>query len=493
MLLEYLPLGNLHDQDKYRRITEREIVTVLSQSLDALRAVHAEGLTHRDIKPENILVQSRDPLHIKLADFGLSKAACDLKTFCGTHLYAAPEIYDTRRGTYYTNAVDIWSLGVVAFQYAYGLPTFNGKGGVGWCGRIISQLNDWDSDLLLDFLSTTMLIIEPKRRLSAKDCWEKALQLSNFSERRCSPPTQPSYSLDQHGEEQQAVEEDTNSARATVNHYLTDGSHIRTGGASGTHSCVLKPKYTYRFEEALCLPSECVATKAPGTKRKKGSRTASTPLMRERQPFVPIDGSRSPSLTIKRPKRVRAKEHDLTAQKSGSVEPTLNLFGQNWLQDPNCVGSLIAALGEDLDEGSTFHSESPDPASFSPLKGTGEPSAPESEPLYELETRWEHVEESPGGRPTRTIQRPHGETIIQTRAYSTKATQTHSKKLARIAANQDESQQPRDLDREKADKDGSREMDEVACESNHERLDHNRPRIGKAKGAKKTRKQFSET
>ena len=145
-------------------------MTILCQSLDALTSVHENGIVHRDIKPENILVQSRNPLHIKFADFGLSKATADLKTFCGTHLYAAPEIYTTPRGTYYKKACDIWSLGVVVFKYAYGaLPKSKSKG-LRWCRKIIKQVNDRDSDGLIDFLSAAMLVIEPNRRLPAREC-----------------------------------------------------------------------------------------------------------------------------------------------------------------------------------------------------------------------------------------------------------------------------------------------------------------------------------
>lgn len=187
--MEYLPLGNL---ETLERITYEESLAVLCQSLDALTSVHELGIVHRDIKPENILVQSRNPLQIKLSDFGLSKATADLQTFCGTHLYAAPEIYTTRRGIYYTKSCDIWSLGVVVYKYAYGpLPKFHkDKVGLRWCQRIIKQLHDWDSDDLVDLLSSAMLIIEPESRLSARTCWEHALQLSR---NRCLTPTQASY------------------------------------------------------------------------------------------------------------------------------------------------------------------------------------------------------------------------------------------------------------------------------------------------------------
>ncbi|KAL9019542.1 MAG: hypothetical protein Q9185_003162 [Variospora sp. 1 TL-2023] len=157
LILEYLPLGNLKAQE---RITDIESLTILCQSLDALTAVHEDGIVHRDVKPENILIQSRNPLHIKLSDFGLSKASLDLQTFCGTHEYAAPEIYPTGRSTSYTEACDIWSLGVVVFEYAYGpLPRLRKKDiGVPWCQKIVNLLHDWDSDALVDLLSSAMTV-----------------------------------------------------------------------------------------------------------------------------------------------------------------------------------------------------------------------------------------------------------------------------------------------------------------------------------------------
>ena len=172
-------------------------MAVLCQSLDALTAVHGIGITHRDIKPENILLESRDPFYIKLSDFGLSNDTDKLKTFCGTHLYAAPEIYlPLNDNDFYTNAADIWSLGVVIFKCAYGFPDFHeGYQGLYWCHKIMERLNSRDAELI-DFLETAMVIIEPKRRHSARDCWKRALQLSAPSESRCAIPTRASYTSD---------------------------------------------------------------------------------------------------------------------------------------------------------------------------------------------------------------------------------------------------------------------------------------------------------
>jgi serine/threonine protein kinase len=148
--LEYLPLGNLEDQRIKRPFSRDETLTILQQSLSTLKYLHGRKppIVHRDIKPENILVQSRDPLHIKFADFGLAKAGTDLKTICGTGTYLAPEVArycglsKTVPKEIYSEEVDIWSLGVVILKYAYGLPYPGEGGGVLWCEKIIEEAND---------------------------------------------------------------------------------------------------------------------------------------------------------------------------------------------------------------------------------------------------------------------------------------------------------------------------------------------------------------
>jgi serine/threonine protein kinase len=170
---------------------------ILQQSLSALKYLHEHkpSIVHRDIKPENILVQSRDPLHVKLADFGLAKASSYLNTICGTGTYLAPEIAKycglskSVPKEKYTVEVDIWSLGVVVLKYGYGLP-FPGKGGgIEWCDEIVKAVNDWDSEDLIDLLATAMLVTEAKSRHSATRCLDKALKLSVSSGSRCLTPT----------------------------------------------------------------------------------------------------------------------------------------------------------------------------------------------------------------------------------------------------------------------------------------------------------------
>lgn len=99
LVLEYLPLGNLEYQNRQQCISIDEVHALLRQSLSALAYLHGQrpSIAHRDIKPQNILVQSRKPFHVKLADFGLSKASDYLATACGSLLYAAQRNLYTKK------------------------------------------------------------------------------------------------------------------------------------------------------------------------------------------------------------------------------------------------------------------------------------------------------------------------------------------------------------------------------------------------------------
>jgi serine/threonine protein kinase len=213
--MEYMRLGNLAEQSG---ITESEVVTFVSQVLDALEYLHSRTIVHRDLKPKNILVRDREPLYVKIADFGLAQSESVLRTYCGTQLYCAPEI----GSGHYTDKVDIWSLGVIAYQYVYGLPEFPEAQG-DWYQTLVDQVLDWESDELVDFLSSSMLKIDPGERLPARECRDKLEPMRQATEARkkecleldVRSPTEPMSSASvlryawaaRHGMPRAAVEE----------------------------------------------------------------------------------------------------------------------------------------------------------------------------------------------------------------------------------------------------------------------------------------------
>ena len=102
--------------------SQAQVTEWLSQLLDCLKALHTKGIMHRDLKPENILITRKSTL--KIADFGLScilGAQQCASTTLGTPLYMAPEVLNCQN---YGTKVDIWSLGVVAYQLITGKLPF---------------------------------------------------------------------------------------------------------------------------------------------------------------------------------------------------------------------------------------------------------------------------------------------------------------------------------------------------------------------------------
>lgn len=98
IVMEFVRLGDLSTwMRRESPMPEYMGKHVARQILQAIDYLHRRGITHRDLKPDNILMESDCPFVFKLSDFGLSKIVADsetfLKTFCGTMMYCAPEVY----------------------------------------------------------------------------------------------------------------------------------------------------------------------------------------------------------------------------------------------------------------------------------------------------------------------------------------------------------------------------------------------------------------
>jgi serine/threonine protein kinase len=92
--------------------------------------MHKNSVCHRDIKPDNILV-SADGNVVKITDFNISKFSSvratkithniKMWTNTGTVNYLAPEILNDEP---YTEAVDMWSVGIVLYIMLCGSHPF---------------------------------------------------------------------------------------------------------------------------------------------------------------------------------------------------------------------------------------------------------------------------------------------------------------------------------------------------------------------------------
>ncbi|KAI9811669.1 MAG: spindle assembly checkpoint kinase [Phylliscum demangeonii] len=129
LILEYAGQGELykHLQDA-TRFAEPKAARYIAQMTAALRYLHKKHVIHRDIKPENILVGIHG--EIKISDFGWSVHAPNhrRKTVCGTLDYLPPEMLQ-RSATEksYNEKVDLWSLGVLTYEFLVGQAPFEDK------------------------------------------------------------------------------------------------------------------------------------------------------------------------------------------------------------------------------------------------------------------------------------------------------------------------------------------------------------------------------
>ncbi|KAI5794064.1 hypothetical protein FPQ18DRAFT_163482 [Pyronema domesticum] len=204
VFMEFVSHGDLsHYLSEHGTMDEGLTKAVTYQVLQGLEYVHGQNIAHRDLKPENILIASFDPFLVKVTDFGLAKIVNNdetfLRTFCGTMLYLAPEVFPgymtainnaaaegldgnlkrkrlpndqpkqpappmrtpaANRGvkrpksdkTPYSQAVDIWSLGCVIYCLLTGKPPFEGQNQDDMC-RLVTR-GGFDKSRLKEFVGT---------------------------------------------------------------------------------------------------------------------------------------------------------------------------------------------------------------------------------------------------------------------------------------------------------------------------------------------------
>ena len=121
--LEYVPGGELFRCRDERGTIEIDDARIYIAEIGlALEFLHSIGIIYRDLKPENVLLDANG--HVKLTDFGLSKViekAQSTSSFCGTGEYLAPEIVMQMA---YSYPVDIWGLGILAYEMIIGQTPF---------------------------------------------------------------------------------------------------------------------------------------------------------------------------------------------------------------------------------------------------------------------------------------------------------------------------------------------------------------------------------
>ncbi|ORX99907.1 kinase-like protein [Basidiobolus meristosporus CBS 931.73] len=167
LIIEFASKGELYKE--LRKITHYDEPTAASyigQIADALHYLHSKHVIHRDIKPENLLLTMDN--QVKLADFGWSvhhNQTNRRTTLCGTLDYLPPEMVEGRDHSIH---VDLWSLGVLTYEFLVGNPPFEDLSSIKATYKRISKVDlkipDYLSPQAGDFIRK-LLVHNPNERM----------------------------------------------------------------------------------------------------------------------------------------------------------------------------------------------------------------------------------------------------------------------------------------------------------------------------------------
>lgn len=139
---------DLFDTDLHRIIRSKQKLTdehyqyFMTQAFRGLNYLHSAKIMHRDLKPSNLLVNADCALAI--CDYGLARdqqvdTTPDLTQYVVTRWYRPPEVLGMGSNQY-TNAVDVWSLGLIFAELMVGRALLPGGDYIGQLTMIVSFL-----------------------------------------------------------------------------------------------------------------------------------------------------------------------------------------------------------------------------------------------------------------------------------------------------------------------------------------------------------------
>jgi len=199
---------------------EADASRLMREAASALMFLHENGIVHSDLKPENLMLTSKRRKHgsLKIIDFGSAIVAHDIdkevvgqsdcKTYdvsTGTIAYWPPERFANGGCCKPTEAMDMWSTGVILYIMLTGIHPFDPEGHASdkeielrikgdptypICASRVSHLSASAIDLIKKLLEP-----DPMKRLDAAGMFEH----SWFKENAAKRSKQHNHSYEQLG------------------------------------------------------------------------------------------------------------------------------------------------------------------------------------------------------------------------------------------------------------------------------------------------------
>lgn len=188
------------------RMPPLEVLSLMDDVLDTLRAAHAKGVVHRDVKPENLFLTSSGT--VKLLDFGIAHinipkdpSATLAGVAMGTPAFMPPEQASARWDDVDAQS-DLWSLGATMFTMLTGRYVHEGGTVNESLALAVTQDAPSLASVVSDVPEPIVEIVDRALRRNKAERWASAAEMQiairiAFRELQGDVPEGERYSLSQ--------------------------------------------------------------------------------------------------------------------------------------------------------------------------------------------------------------------------------------------------------------------------------------------------------